>query len=310
MLHPSSRALWGPTSTVTTSDDSSTDVAASTTRPCHPVTLLDYTAKPLPSRTAGHSRTHNHSIFVSVASYRDPECQHTVKSLFGAANHPDRIRVGVCFQYDHAADAACFDTAHPMVRPDQVRVMHVDARDARGPCWARHLAESLFQGDHVDENAYVLQLDSHMRLRPGWDDYLIDCLGRCPSAKPVLTAYPLGYELPNKVPYEDTDATLLCADRFDGDGMLRIKGKRIGMPASSSAAAASDNDPIPSLFWASGFSFSRAALLSECPYDPNLPHLFFGEETSMLARMWTHGWVLETNGRFNGGDDEAIVDDA
>ncbi len=31
-------------------------------------------------------------------------------------------------------------------------------------------------------------------------------------------------------------------------------------------------------------------LYIQVPYDPDLPFLFFGEEMSMLARMWTNGW--------------------
>lgn len=38
-----------------------------------------------------------------------------------------------------------------------------------------------------------------------------------------------------------------------------------------------------------GFSFSSARVLAEVPYTP-LPHLFFGEETAMAVRLWTHGW--------------------
>jgi Glycosyltransferase (GlcNAc) len=41
---------------------------------------------------------------------------------------------------------------------------------------------------------------------------------------------------------------------------------------------------IPSTLWASGFSFSDSSLLVECPYDPRLSFLFFGEESSMAAR--------------------------
>ena len=36
--------------------------------------------------------------------------------------------------------------------------------------------------------------------------------------------------------------------------------------------------PIASKLWAAGFSFSTANVLREVPYDPNLKHLFFGEE--------------------------------
>lgn len=50
--------------------------------------------------------------------------------------------------------------------------------------------------------------------------------------------------------------------------------------------------PLPSLFWAAGFSFAPAALLLEVPYCPHLPHMFFGEESYMLARMVTRGWQV------------------
>ena len=48
--------------------------------------------------------------------------------------------------------------------------------------------------------------------------------------------------------------------------------------------------PLPSSFWAAGFSFAPAAWLLDVPYCPHLPHLFFGEEQYMLLRMWTRGW--------------------
>lgn len=42
---------------------------------------------------------------------------------------------------------------------------------------------------------YVMQIDSHMRFAPGWDDELLDALVACDSPQPVLTTYPLQYEL-------------------------------------------------------------------------------------------------------------------
>eukprot|EP01083_Nonionella_stella_P075706 205892_1 len=44
------------------------------------------------------------SIFVSVVSYRDIECQWTVKSAFEQASHPEKIHFGICFQYNPDAD--------------------------------------------------------------------------------------------------------------------------------------------------------------------------------------------------------------
>ena len=68
--------------------------------------------------------------------------------------------------------------------------------------------------------------------------------------------------------------------RFDENGILRQKGVRLTRPP-----AASSHLPLRSPLWASGFSFSRAAdTLLRVRYDPLLPSLFFGEESSMAAR--------------------------
>ena len=56
-----------------------------------------------------------------------------------------------------------------------------------------------------------------------------------------------------RLPVDDRPL-VLCAREFDAVGMLRIFGRRLKAAASR---------PIPGLFWAAGFSFSRAALLQE-----------------------------------------------
>ena len=42
------------------------------------------------------------TIFVQIASYRDPECQWTVKDLFDKADHPERVYVGIFWQINKA----------------------------------------------------------------------------------------------------------------------------------------------------------------------------------------------------------------
>ncbi len=39
------------------------------------------------------------SIFVSIVSYRDPDCEKTLNSLFTQARYPNRVYVGVVLQY-------------------------------------------------------------------------------------------------------------------------------------------------------------------------------------------------------------------
>src|SRR5205085_10393674 len=69
----------------------------------------------------------------------------------------------------------------------RLSLVRVDARDARGPCWARAIAMSLHDGED-----WFLQLDSHMDFDPGWDDRLVKqalALG-APQRPLVISSYP------------------------------------------------------------------------------------------------------------------------
>ena len=71
--------------------------------------------------------------------------------------------------------------------PARLSYMRVDPLYARGPCWARALAMSLYDGEH-----WFFQIDSHMDFDPHWDDTLI---AQARSVLPgrrgvVLSSYP------------------------------------------------------------------------------------------------------------------------
>ncbi|CAH0475926.1 unnamed protein product [Peronospora belbahrii] len=213
------------------------------------------------------------SIFVAIPSYRDSECRHTVDNLLAQATFSDRVFVGICLQTDSSDNAQSY--LQSKYSPSKIRVHWMDYREAAGPCVARAQAQKLWQGEE-----FYLQIDSHMRFRPGWDCFLINELEKCFMAKPILTTYPLGYTLPNEIS-TDSRPTLLCASSFDKLGMLRQTSKLLAKALT---------EPLPSLFWAAGFAFSSSKVIAEVPYDDELRFLFFGEESSMAARLWTSGW--------------------
>jgi len=216
------------------------------------------------------------SIFVGIASYRDPECQWTVRDLFDKAHDPDNIFVGICWQFDteNREDSDCFVCE---TRPEQVRVSSMHWRDAKGPCPARHIMQSLWKGEE-----YYLQLDSHMRFVKDWDIKLLKFLSNTGNPRAIITSYPVGYQRPNLVPSYKNPAFLVGKGFSENDGMWRIEGKLLNK--------FSDKEPVKGCFWVSGFAFSKADIIKEVPYDPHLKHLFFGEEMLMGARLWTHGW--------------------
>jgi len=53
--------------------------------------------------------------------------------------------------------------------------------------------------------------------------------------------------------------TVLSAEGFGADGLLRIRGRKLKEPLEA---------PVPALFWAAGLSFSRSQLIQEVRGEP------------------------------------------
>jgi hypothetical protein len=215
----------------------------------------------------------NQRIFVQIASYRDPECQWTLKDMFEKAANPDRVFAGVVWQYLAGEDEHCFLVE---TRPEQVRMQRINARFSQGVCWARSMTQQLWQGEE-----YTLQIDSHTRFEPDWDQKLICMSRQTGSPKPVITCYPPAYTPPDKLYTGQIYA--MGAKEFDRDGMFTMEGRGIAVENAPSK-------PIPGVFCSACFLFAPSAIIREVPYDPNI--YFLGEEITLAVRLWTHGWDL------------------
>lgn len=204
------------------------------------------------------------TIFVNIAAYRDPECVATVRDLFDKAAHPDDVTACVVLQVEPEDNI--------ILRG--VRQLVVKASDGRGACWARSMGYRLWDGED-----YVLQVDSHMRFAEHWDTKMLEQLGRCQSAKSVLTTYPPAYDPPGTDLPQQT--IFLAALRMEADGRISQIGHIHNPPPPT---------PRPSALVAAGFIFGPAQWIAEVPYDPEL--YFLGEEPALAARLWTHGWDM------------------
>jgi hypothetical protein len=219
------------------------------------------------------------SIFVSVAAYRDAELWPTLADCIEQAARPGRLHIGILEQ---SAEPSASD---PRVAEAVGRLTyaHLHHRYSRGPCWARATIAGF-----MDEEAYALQIDSHMRFDPGWDERLTDALEAVSggNSRAILSTYPCAFEL------------------VDGRVLKRpMPGQALVLAPTPSAAFAPDSPvlpfravptptalPLPGHHVGAGCLFSRASLLQEVPIDPWL--YFHGEEQNLAVRAWTHGWDI------------------
>lgn len=211
-------------------------------------------------------------IFVYIASYRDPECQWTVKDLFEKARFPERVFVGICWQLVPEEDADCFTVE---TRPRQVRTFICHALHSRGMGWARGKAQDLWDGE-----PFALQIDSHMRFVPGWDEKMIDMSMSCGPRPVIITTHPPHYDPPDRL--GEPRVVRLNAGSFDEDGVLHLTSETISthpIPA-----------PLPTAFSSGGFIFGPSAIATEIRSDPYL--YFAGEEILLSVRFFTHGLDL------------------
>ena len=98
------------------------------------------------------------SIFISIASYQDPLLVSTIFGAYNNAKNKAELIFSICDQSDDPINIDDLDFA------DQVRYEHVNPVFSRGPCWARHRAQTFYQ-----EEDYFLQIDSHTQFLPNWD---------------------------------------------------------------------------------------------------------------------------------------------
>lgn len=215
------------------------------------------------------------TIFIQIASYRDPELLPTIMDCLEKARNPHRLRFGICWQ--NCKDDK-FDDLSSFQNDERFRILDINYQESLGCCWARHNIQKLWEGE-----TYTLQIDSHMRFHPNWDSLMIDYLHKCESDKPIISIYPNAYEYDSCIPLSIQPAFMRVLS-FDDDCIPTFQGDCIQKNWMLL------RKPIPGRFLAAGFIFTLGKFCQECVYDPEI--YFRGEEISLAARSYTHGYDI------------------
>lgn len=216
-------------------------------------------------------------IFVSIASYCDPVLPFTLERAVAAAAAPERLHFGVVDQSPPGGPAPAVASGA------RLSLVRIDARDARGPCWARAIAMSLHDGED-----WFLQLDAHMDFDEGWDERLVaqaQALG-APARRLVVSTYPDAFAFVDGRPVRrPTTRGALVQVPKPGAGFAATH------PVLPFEARPVDTDaPVPAFHVGAGCLFAPGTITQAVPYDPWL--YFHGEEQALALRLYTRGWDL------------------
>ena len=217
----------------------------------------------------------NNLIFVNLASYRDIECNKTIKSLFYNSDNYKNLRIVVC-QQNSDEDLDCLKNLESKYLPF-VKVIKLSYKNARGPTWARFLIQQMY-----NKEQYYLQIDSHTIFEEKWDTKLINCLNSLPD-KSCLTQYLPDYEIGNFKTIPKLRHNLNVSRICSLDGFTRIGAKYINPNIKY-------EKPFVSNGWSGCFSFSKGDICYDAPIDCYTPDVFFGEEMDITLRLFTRGW--------------------
>jgi hypothetical protein len=221
------------------------------------------------------------TIFVQIAAYREPELVDTILSCVGEAAHPDRLRFGVCLQYDDSIPGAGLDCLDQVRERAEIRVARFPHHRSRGGCWARFVAQGLFDGED-----YTFQIDAHSRVRAAWDETLIEWMHALPDRRPLITADPPLYQV------VDGEVELLEPPTAPVPTMRIVDWSVDGWLHHPSGSAPPDSPLTPrrTRVLSGGFVFTLGTWNDDVRQDPE--HLFTGEEFALTLRSFTSGYDL------------------
>jgi hypothetical protein len=217
-------------------------------------------------------------IFIQIASYRDPELEKTIKSAIENAKKPKNLVFGIARQY-HPDDK--FDTLEEYRKDKRFRILDIPFEQSNGACWARNQIQQLYKGEE-----YTLQIDSHMRFSPNWDDEMIKMVKQLQKKgykKPLLTGYVSSFNPENDPAERVPEPWRMVFDRFIPEGAVFFLPETI--PGWQDLI-----EPVTARFYSAHYCFTLGEFSKEVQHDPD--YYFHGEEISIAARAYTHGYDL------------------
>jgi hypothetical protein len=219
------------------------------------------------------------TIFISIASYRDPELERTIHSALDNAVNPQDLHFGVMLQE--------FEKFAPDLSwVPNLTLKTIHPKMARGAGYARAEIIPMYSGQD-----YFLQIDSHTIFEKNWDELCIDQYKKAQDIsknnKIILSYFPPPF-------YVESNKQISIIKNSKTQLPYATKQKPMltkrGEWTAERVKLSNKNLPEESTTILAGFVFAAGELIQEVPYDPEIS--FFGEELCFAIRAWTRGWDI------------------
>ena len=221
------------------------------------------------------------TIFISIASYRDAELPKTVKSLYDNAHNPQDLVFGIVSQ-----DLRGKHPKLDWLPKDQLRMVEMHAKDAKGAGYARKIAMELYEGED-----FFFQTDSHMRFAKGWDTKLKDMYDWCVKKEKTNKIILSQFAAPYMVLTDGKDYFLKNdPDFWDEPSWTSVVNTWTGVWAGNREKMSSKKHPHYSHTVLGALLFAPGSIVEEVPYDERIS--FMGEELCFAIRAYTRGWHI------------------
>jgi len=218
------------------------------------------------------------TIFVQIASYRDPQLLPTIEDMLRNAKYPENISIGIAWQHCNSDTWADIEK---YADDSRFKIIDIPYEESKGVCWARNKVQQLYDGEK-----YTLQIDSHHRFVKNWDEILINMIVDLQNNgydKPLLTGYIPSFDPDNDPAARVNTPWKMNFDRFIPEGAVFF------LPANFDSWD-DPTKPLPARFYSAHFAFTVGEFCKEVPHDPY--YYFHGEEINIAARAYTCGYDL------------------
>lgn len=217
------------------------------------------------------------NIFISIASYRDPDLANTVKNCYSNAFNKEKLFFSILSQ---AEDDEHLDLS--FIPQEQIKYLKVHWSESLGACWARSITTKNLFGD------FFLQIDSHSRFKSNWDNIIVNSfknVSKYWGKDIIITNYPDPFEIDENNNEKLIDYRELKKLDAYWDEESKMIQAWYDWPNVVNTKVGDE------VFFLSGNSFfCTIDVIKRVPYDKEL--YFTGEEPSMALRAYTRGIKL------------------